>query len=238
MPLPRRAALTAALLPALSLALGPAAAQVAPAPENVVNLSASASVEVAQDLLTVVFSARREGPEAGPVQAQLKQALDAALAEARRAARPGELDVRTGGFSLNPRYAPKGGTSGWTGQAELIVSGRDTAAVAALTGRIQTMTIQRVGWSLSREAREKVEDAVAAEAVAAFRAKADRTARQFGFTGWLLREVNLGGDAPRPYAAPMAMARAGAAEMDAPLPVEAGTATVSASVSGSVQLTR
>jgi predicted secreted protein len=232
----RRAVLAVA---GLSLLMSlPAQAQTSPPPENVVHLSASASTEVPNDLLTVVFSTRREGPEAAVVQSQLKQALDAALAEARRAAEPGRVEVRTGGFSLAPRYLPKGGTSGWTGQAELIVSGRDAQAVADLTGRIQTMTIARVGWSLSTEARAKVEDGVTAEAVAAFRAKADRTARQFGFTGWLLREANLGGEGPRPYAQPLAMARAAAAEMDAPLPVEGGKATVSATVSGSVQLTR
>jgi hypothetical protein len=38
------------------------------------------------------------------VQTQLKAALDAALAEAKKSAQPGQLDVRTGNFSLSPRY--------------------------------------------------------------------------------------------------------------------------------------
>ena len=78
----------------------PLYAQTLPPPENVVNLNASATVEVASDWLTVVFSTTREGPEAGAVQTQLKQALDAALAEARRIAKPGDVEVRTGGFSI------------------------------------------------------------------------------------------------------------------------------------------
>ena len=247
-PSPWYAAAAAVLSFGLLLAAGVARAQPLPAPENVVNLTASASAEVANDLLTVVFSTRREGPDAGPVQAQLKQALDAALAEARRAANAANattatagaaMTLRTGSFSLTPRYTAKGGASGWVGQAELVVEGRDAQAVAQLTGRIQTMSIARVGWSLSREAREKVEDEVAAQAIAGFRAKADRTARLFGFTGWLLREVSVGSDTPQMYARPMAMAaRADNAEMQAPLPVEAGQATVTGSVSGSVQLTR
>jgi predicted secreted protein len=217
-----------------------AVAQVMPAPENVVNLGATASVEVPMDRLGVVFSTTREGPEAAAVQVQLKQALDAALDEARKAARPGELEVRTGAFSLRPRHLPKGGTSGWIGHAELIVEGTDMPAIARLTGRIQTMSIARVGHSLSREKREKVEAEVAAQAIERFRTKAAQTARLFGFTGYLLREVHVHGDTPQ-HPAPMEFAKArmsSAAMAEEALPTEAGKATVSAAVNGSVQLTR
>lgn len=229
-----------ALVPALLFASLPAAAQMLPAPENVVNLNASATVEVPRDWLTLVFSTTREGPEAAAVQSQLKQALDAALAEARKAARPGELEVSAGNFALHPRYTPKGGSNGWTGSTELIVQGRDMAAIAQLSGRIQTLTIARLNYSLSRAALEKVESEVTAQAVARFRGKAEQAAKLFGFTGYLLREVHLGGNEPSGGYQPMAMkARAGAAAMaDEALPVEAGKATVSVTVNGSVQLTR
>jgi predicted secreted protein len=222
-----------------ALAGRPGAAQTLPPPENVVSLSATATVEVAQDWLSVVLSTTREGPEAQRVQEQLRQALDAALAVARRAARPGALEVSTGNFSLSPRYTPKGGTNGWTGQAELVLEGRDMAAIAQLAGRIDTLSIARVQHSLSREARERVEADVTAQAVGRFRAQADQAARLFGFTGWLLREVNLGGQA-EPRRAPMAMRlqSADAGMAGQPLPVEAGNAEVSAMVNGSVQLTR
>jgi predicted secreted protein len=90
----------------------------------VLSLTASASVEVTKDLLSITFSTTKEGADANAVQAQLKQALDAALAEAKKAARPGQVDVQTGAFSLYPRYAPKGGISGWQGSAEIVVDGR------------------------------------------------------------------------------------------------------------------
>ncbi len=226
-------------LAALALlgALHTAVAQTLPPPQNVVALAASASTELTMDWLTLVFATTREGQDAAAVQAQLKQALDAALAEARRAARPGELAVRTGGFALHPRYGPKGGITGWQGSAELIVEGRDTPAIAQLAGRIQTLTIARVAWSLSREAREKVEAEVAAQAIARFRARADAVAQQFGFAGWTIREVNVGGNEPPPgMPVPMLRAAAAAAPMAEALPVEAGKAQVSATVSGSVQL--
>ena len=226
-------------LPAVlaACALNTALAQTVAPPQNVVSLSASASVEVPMDWLTVVFSTTREGTEAAAVQSQLKQALDAALAEARKGAKPGGLDVQTGGFSLHPRYAPKGGINGWQGSAELIVQGRDMPAIAQLSGRIQTLSISRVGYSLSREAREKVEAGVAAQAIAQFRARADAVTREFGFTGYTVREVAVSGSQPQDMPMPrMRVQAARAMVADEALPVEAGKATVTSVVSGSVQM--
>ncbi|MBA4178166.1 MAG: SIMPL domain-containing protein [Leptothrix sp. (in: Bacteria)] len=226
------------VLAALACASLAATAQTLPPPQNVANLSASASVEVQRDWLSVVLSTTREGSDAAVVQGQLKQALDAALAEARKVAKAGQVEVQTGGFSLSPRYAPKGGgITGWQGGTELVVEGRDSATIAQLSGRVTTMSISRVSHSLSREARQKVEGEVAAMAIDRFRARADAVSKQFGFTGYTVREVTVnsdgGGEVPMPR---MRVQTATLMADGAPLPVEAGKATVTANVSGSVQM--
>ena len=214
------------------------AAPLSPPLENVVHLSAAATQEVDNDWLTLVLSTTREGPEAGAVQTQLKQALDAALAEARRIAKPGDVEVRTGGFSIRPRYSPKGGINGWTGSAELVVEGRDMTAIGALTGRIQSLSISRVAQSLSRELAQRVEAEITAQAVASFRAKADTSAKLFGFAGWQLREAHLSGEWPQKREPFMVMRAASPAMAGDALPVEAGKTSVTVSVNGSVQLRR
>jgi predicted secreted protein len=224
-----------------------AAAQNTPPPQNVVVLNASATLDVNKDWLTIVFSTTRDGPDAAVVQAQLRQALDTALTEARKIARPGQVELQTGAFSLFPRYAqptPKQaaagappGIAGWQGSTELVVEGRDMQAIAQLAGRIQTLSIGRVASSLSREARQKVEGDVTAQAISRFRERADAVARQFGYTGYTVREVSVSSD--QPQGAPMVFSRQMAVRAgaeDAALPVEAGKATVSISVSGSVQM--
>lgn len=236
----RPAALAVSLVAAMAVP-GAALAQTAlvstAAPQNVVNLSASASMEVPKDQLTLVFSTTREGADAAQVQSQLKQALDAALAEARKAARPGQVDVQTGNFSLYPRYNAKGSTSGWHGTAELVVEGRDMPAISQLAGRIQTLTVARTSFGLSREAREKVDAEVSAQAIARFKIKAEQVARQFGFAGWGLREVTVQGtDQPGPVPMLRAQAMRAAGAPDESLPIEAGKTSVTATVSGSVQL--
>ena len=213
-----------------------------PPPQGVLGLTANASVEVAKDLLAVTFSTTREGVDANTVQAQLKQALDAALGEAKKAARPGQVDVQTGNFSLYPRYANTTGPgraptiTGWQGSAEIIVEGRDMAAIGQLTARITTMTIARVTYRLSREASQRVEGDVAAGAIGAFRSKAESYARLFGYGGYAVREVSVSSNDQQPV--PLAMARvqtASASPADA-LSVEPGKALVTATVNGTVQM--
>jgi predicted secreted protein len=216
----------------------PAWAEMQP-PMNVISLSASATVEVTKDLLSVTLSTTKDGNDAATVQAALKQALDAALAEAKKAAKPGQIDVQTGNFSLFPRYSSKGGITGWQGTAELGIEGRDIPGIAQLAGRISTMTIARVGSNLSREQRLKVESEVAAQAIANYRAKAADYTRQFGFTSFNVREVNVSSNEPVAYAAaPMMRMNAKVADASETLPVELGKGTVSITVNGSVTMTK
>lgn len=209
-----------------------------PVPSNVVNLSASGFMEVPQDWLSMSLSTTREGTDAVTVQNQLKVALDAALAVARASAQPQQLEVRTGQFSIYPRYTDKGKISGWQGSTELVLEGRDFTRISATAGKIQTLTMSNMGFSLSREARLKLESEVQAMAIERFKAKAGEVAKGFGFAGYSLREVSVSSadQEGRPFQ-PRAMAmEAKAAMSDAAVPVEPGKSTVNVTVSGSVQL--
>ncbi|HMO47728.1 MAG TPA: SIMPL domain-containing protein [Rubrivivax sp.] len=220
----------------LALALPAARAEPGGAPvANQLSLSASATAEVLNDVLSIVFSTQREGSDPAAVQAQLNQALSTALAEARKAARPGQVDISTGNFSVQPRYMPKGEPTRWQGTVELRAEGRDFDALTQLVGRIQSLSVAQVGYRLSREAREKAEAEVGAQAIARFRAQAEAHARAFGFNAVTLRAVEISTSASGP---PMPRLRAAGAEaaMPAALPVAAGNSEVSVVVSGSVQM--
>jgi predicted secreted protein len=204
--------------------------------------AATATLEVTKDQLTMTLQATREGTEAGAVQAQLKQVLDAALAEVKKTAQPGALDVRTGQFSISPRHGRDGRINGWQGAAELVLEGRDNARVAQAAGRVQGMALTGTGYSLSRELQDKHEAELAARAIQKFRARAGEIAKQFGFSSYALREVNVSAQEPG-FPVPMfrastMSAKAVGAEMDAALPTEPGKGVLSATVQGSVQLIR
>lgn len=228
------------LLLVLNLA-APVAHAAEPPPENVIAFAATATLEVTKDLLTVNLQATREGTEAAAVQNQLKQVLEAALAEAKKTAQPGALDVRTGQFSMSPRYGRDGRINGWQGMAELVLQGRDNARVAQAAGRVQGMTLTSTGYSLSRELQDKHEQELTAQAIQKFRARATDMAKQFGFSSYVLREVNVSAQEPG-FPVPMyrgaMLAKAAGAESDAALPTEPGKGLLSATVQGSVQLVR
>lgn len=229
---------TAALL---ACCTGAALAQNTAPPElrNVVQLSATGTVEAQQDLLVVTLATSKEGTDASAVQAQLKQALDTALAEAKRNAQTGQLDVRTGPFGLYPRYAKDGKINGWQGRAELVLEGRDFARITSTAGKVQTMAISQVAFALSREARAKVETEAQTQAIEQFKARAAELAKGFGFANYSLREVAVNSNemSPGPRPRMMAMeANKASSFSDSAVPVEAGKAQVVVTVSGSVQM--
>ena len=205
--------------------------------QNVAQLSASGSVEVQQDLLSIAMNTTATGADANAVQTQLKQALDAALAIARPAVVPGQLDLRTGNFSLYPRYDKNGKISGWQGSTELVLDGRDFTRITTTAGKIQSLTMGNISFALSREQRTKVEAEAQTIAIDRFKAKALEVSRNFGFTGYTLREVSINANdqnfQPRPRA--MAM-QAKSADAESAVSVEAGKSTVLVNVNGSVQM--
>jgi predicted secreted protein len=206
-------------------------------PLNIVQLSASATIEVQQDILTISMSSTREAADANVVQTQLKTALDVALNEAKKASQTGQFDVRTGNFSLYPRYNKDGKINGWQGTTELLLEGRDFAKISATAGKIQTLTISNVSFSLSREQRSKVEAEAQNMAIDRFRTKAADIAKSFGMNTYNVREVVI--NAGDQVYAPKSRMMAASTKMsiaDEPVPVEAGKSSVMVTVGGSVQL--
>jgi predicted secreted protein len=213
-----------------------ATAQVLPPPQNVLQLQATGTVEVQQDLLQMSLSAARDGTDPAVVQSQLRSALEAALAEAKKTAQPGQMDVRTGNFAIYPRNNRDGRIGGWTGSAELVLEGRDFPRITQAAARIQTMTLNGVSFGLSREQRARVEGEAQAQAIARFQSRATELAKAFGFGGYALREVAVNTNEPgfMPRVRMMA-ADAKTASAEA-VPVEPGRSAVTVTVSGSVQL--
>lgn len=232
-----RAAVLMALLAAIAL---PARAGAEPERQNVVRFSASATRELTQDLLTITMQATREGGQAAEVQAGLKQVMESALAEARKSAQAPAMEVRTGSFSVQPRYNSAGRITGWQGIAQLMLEGNDIARITQTSGRLAQLNVIHVGYGLSRSLRERHESELTTQAITRFKARASQIASDFGLRGYTLGEVSVSatepGFEPRPYLA-MA-ARAKTMEMaDAPMPVEPGKGVLTVVVEGQVLLT-
>lgn len=178
----------------------------------------------------------REGSDPQVVQAQLKSALDAALILAKKEAHPPLMDVRTGRFGLAPRYGRDGKISGWQGTAELVLEGQDFVLISETAGKLTTLTVANASFGLTQTQRDGAQAQAQDQAIALFRQRATDVAKRFDFSGYTLGEVSINYDEGAPFYQPKMMSARAVAMEAAPVPVEAGLASVSVTVSGSVQL--
>lgn len=220
---------------ALSLAPATAFAQTAVQnpPSGVLSLSAQASADVPQDVVNITLFYEQEAADPGSLTSTLNQRADSALQKAKGVA---GVTARTGSFSIYPSTDRDGRISAWRGRTEVQLESHDFAAASKLAGQLSSvMQVGNVSFSLSREAQRAAEQKLTGEAIASFRQQATSAAEAFGYSGYTIREVNVGhnGVMPRPM---MMMSARADAKAAAPVPLEGGTSTVTVNVSGSVQM--
>ncbi len=219
------------------LGAGAAAAQAPldPVRFNQVDLQAEVSREVPNDLMNASLYAEVSDPSAPKVAGELNRLATDAL---RTAGEFKSVKARSGFTQTYPVYDRQNKLAGWRGRTEIRLESKDTQAMAALIGRLQSsLQLGGVSFSVSPELRRQVENELITEGVAAFRARADIAAKALGGRGYKIRRIglNTGGFAPGPR--PLARsAMAPAAAEVAPPAFEAGTSQVNVVASGTVEV--
>jgi hypothetical protein len=136
----------------------------------------------------------------------MSNAIIVQAALARLQPLPDQIEVRSAQFGIYPRHDAQGRLTAWQGQADLVIEGRDFAQVGQLAAGLARMTVTQASFSLSRQARQQLEAQVQSQAVQSFRQRAQALARDFGFSGYSLRQVSVSsverpGAHPAPFAA-------------------------------------
>jgi predicted secreted protein len=205
-------------------------------PAGVLSLSAQASAEVPEDVVTITLFYEQEANDPASLTATLNQRADAALKRAKGTA---GVTARSGQFTIFPSTDRDGRISAWRGRTEIVLESRDFAAASKLAGDIASiMQVGNVQFSLSPEAQRAAEQKLTGDAIASFREQAMSSARAFGYSSYTIREVNVshGMMAPRPVMMMSARAMSAEAKAAPPLSLEGGTSNVTVNVSGSVQM--
>ena len=232
-PLPGR--LISLLTCALALGAAPVWAQTAPQRYNVVELQAEAQREVPNDLMVAQLFV--EETNANP--ALLAAAINRTVAEGLKLTREfATVKVRTGNNQTSPVYAPRSNQlQGWRARAELRLETRDFAAGSAAIGKLQaSMQLGGVSFSVSPEARKAVENELIAEAIAAFRGRAEIAQKALGGRAFKVQRINVGSGFSGPPPRLMMQSRGVADAAAAPPPAEGGASTLSVNVSGAVEV--
>lgn len=163
--------------------------------------------------------------------------MNRAIAEALRIARDyPAVKARSGNNQTTPVYNRANQQQGWRGRAEIRLETRDFAAGAALIAKLQaSLQLGNIGFAVAPETRKKADDELIAEAIGAFRARAELVRGVMGGKGYKIQRIalNTGYSGPRPMM--MAMDKAASASI-APPPLEGGTSTVNVQVSGAIEI--
>jgi predicted secreted protein len=225
-----------ALIRALTIVL--AASQVwAQAPEqkfDAVELQAEAHRELSNDTLNAVLFAELNETDATKLASALNRTLNEALAAAKEFK---AVRVRSGNNQTYPVYDRQQRLTGWRGRAELRLESRDFQAAAALIGKLQAgMRLGQISFSASAELRKAAEDELIAEAIKAFRSRADIARSALGARQYRIRRISIhtGGAFPPPR--PMLARAAAASEALPPPQFEGGTSQISVSVNGTIEV--
>jgi predicted secreted protein len=225
-----RRILAAALLVVIPLASAQDATPRAPE-YNVVSFQARASREVANDQLVAVLAVEMQGVD----PAALGEAVNRRMSEALKvAAAFPTVKLRSGSYQTFPRYRENQRIDSWQVSQELRLESADFAAATKLIGKLQgSMVVRSMSVRLSSQARRAAEDELIAEALAAFRERADLVREAMKAQGYRIRSIDIGSEG-QPPPQPMFAMRAEAAR--APVAVEAGVSQVTMTASGRIEL--
>lgn len=199
-----------------------------------VQLQATAHSELPNDEMVVQLAVERSGPTAEKLNDEVLSALNLAIAKAKTV---NGVKARLGSVTTQPEWGAQGKRTGWRVRGVMVLEGKDLRATGALAGELSSdLQIAGVSFRLTEAARAREESRLLKEAATAFNERAKETAAAFGFSSYDLKSLNIN-HAPPPPPRPMPMGmRAAAMESSATVPTEGGDATVTLSISGSVEL--
>ncbi len=201
---------------------------------NLVRLDAEAVAEVPNDQMRVLLAVEHDSRDAGAlpalVNADMRWALDAAKKHPA-------VRAETGEYTTQPEYASTR-IVGWRAIQQLQLEGEDFGEVTALVTELQQkLQVRSMEFMPTRDTRKRVENELTTQALKAFAARAQLIAGAMGSSRYEVVELAVG-SAPRPYQPRVRGMEMMAMKADAapPVAVEAGTATLTVTVSGQIQL--
>jgi predicted secreted protein len=199
---------------------------------NQIHFQVERSRPVENDRMQAVLSLTAEDDNAARLADQINRSMDAALKTTKARAK---VEARTGGYRTYPVYN-KEKIQRWHATQELLLESSDFAELGNLIGQLQErLQITSLIFSVSSARRAAIEDELIAQALDAFKQRAELVRKQLAAKAYRIVDVsiNTGGGQPAPI---MMRAAALAAESVAPPAVEAGTSTLSVNVGGVIEL--
>jgi predicted secreted protein len=201
-----------------------------------VDLTASASAEVENDLLIATVFAEAEDNDQADAAATVNEAIAWAAGRARRV---DGIEIQTTNYTTRPLYANGRRIVGWAARQGLRLQSEDAEALSALLGELQErVAVQSMSYGLSDAARNEAEDRLIREALAQFNRRAGLIAGELGHDGFRIVRLNVG--TPGIFfnqREALSMLRQADADIGfAPPEIEAGTQNLTVTINGTIEL--
>ncbi len=199
---------------------------------NLVTLRAEAEREVPNDQFGAVLAAEAEGTDTAQLAGEVNRTMQKALAVAKGYR---GVNARSGAYQTIPVYE-KGRILRWRVRQELRLQSTDIPAATELIGKLQSaLVVTGMSLSVSPDVRRQTENALLAEAIAAFEERARLARDAMKAKSYRVRDLDLSGGGAGPMPTYL-LARPMLAEARAQPAVEPGTSRIVITVSGTIQL--
>ncbi len=199
---------------------------------NQIHFQVERNRPVDNDRMHAVLAVTAEDDSAARLADQVNRSMDWAVKTAKM--RTG-VEVHSGGYRTYPVYN-KEKIQRWRATQELLLEGPDFAELGSLIGQLQErLQVTSINFSVSAERRRAVEDELIAQALDAFKQRAELVRRQFAAKSYRIVDVsiNAGGGQPVPV---MVRASSRDAGSVAPPALEAGTSILTVNAGGTIEL--
>ncbi|MEH6798488.1 MAG: SIMPL domain-containing protein [Halopseudomonas sabulinigri] len=220
----------------LGMSLLAAGVQAEPMRYNQVSLHAQVEQSVNHDTMRVTLFTEAQDKDPARLAEQITRTLNDGLKAARA---QDKVEVSSGNRSSQPVYDEKReNIIGWRERGEIIIEGSDFAAISTLTGELLgDLSLADMQFSLSAESRSSTEDTLVADAIEAFKSRANIVTRSLGGAGYKIVNLNLNTQFMQPmrYRGQQKMAMAADMEMSSP-EVEGGQSDVTVSADGTIEV--
>lgn len=209
-----------------------AASPVTAAEQNVynrINLSASASMRVGNDIMAATLMAQAEGKDAAKLAEKVNREVQwgTGILDKHPDLKYSSLDYRS-----QPIYE-KSHAVGWRISQSIRVESRDAAQLSEVLGQLQhRLRLTNISFSVSPQRRQENENRLIVEAIDAFETRASIIAKAMGKKGYRVVRLSISGNGSGP---PVMMRAMQMDAMAAPV-VKSGESSLAMSVNGEIEL--
>lgn len=204
-----------------------------------VDFSTEVAREIANDQMNATLSVELSDKDAGKLAQQITVVVNDAM---KKAAAYPAVKATTGGQNTWPVYgstlASSSKLESWRGRAEIRLESKDFKAASELIAKLQEkMQMNGVSFVVSADTRRKVEDSLTAEAIGAFKTRAEAIRSAWNAKGYKLVQMNLGSaGGPMPYMPMMRAMKSAEADAAPAQDMAGGETRLVVNVSGSIEL--